>query len=349
MMVVVMAVLPVVAACSGPADSPDGTASIQTTVALGGQGTSMHLPGEPATSPTSSESLGEPSDSGGASASRVVATTTPRARPDGYAVGTLWRDFVDTKRNRTLKTLVHYPARGHAGAVGVAPADGSFPIVLMAHGYRLPAAGYERMLTTLTASGYVTVSPAFPGTSAETGNANRSDITNQPADLSFVLDEVLALAASPGSELPSIASPDRVGVIGHSDGGLTASAIAYNSRFRDPRVAAVVVLTGGRALFPGRYFDAAGLPPLLVVHGTADNNPYAAGTSLWNEAKAARLPAYMLTIEGGTHIDPYMHETASLSVAEVVLGFLDAYLVGNPSGVEHMKANASDEALRLEG
>jgi len=266
----------------------------------------------------------------------------------GYAVGTFWRDLVDSERGRTIRTLVHYPARGGRGAAGSTPADGEFPIVLMAHGYRLPAAGYERILTTLTAAGYITVSPAFPGTSAETGNANRSDITNQPADLSFVIDEIVALPTSSGSPLPKVAQPDRVGVIGHSDGGLTVSALAYNRRFRDPRVAAAVVMTGGRALFPGSYFDAPDLPPLLAIHGTADGNPYSASQSLVADASAKGLAAYLLTVENGGHIEPFMFDTAMPEIADSVRGFMDYHLSGHPDGLELMRRRGNvDGRLRL--
>ncbi len=244
---------------------------------------------------------------------------------------------------------MHYPARGRPGTVSSTPSEGSFPVVLMAHGFRLPAAGYERILTTLSAAGYITVSPAFPGTSAETGNGNRNDITNQPGDLSFVLDQVVGLAGGSASPMPRVAQPDRVGVIGHSDGGLTASAIAYNSLYRDRRVAAAVVMTGGRGMFPGSYFDTPNLPPLLVVHGTADSNPYVAGQSLHYEAAKAGLPAYLITIEGGTHIEPYMYDTALVSVAESVLAFMDAYLRGQPDGVERLRATAGSGPLRIQG
>src|SRR5947209_8872423 len=115
----------------------------------------------------------------------------------------------------------------------------------MAHGFRLPAGGYERILDAVSAAGYIVAAPAFPHTSAERGDGDRSDIVNQPADLSFVLDAVSGFAQQNPDQLPPVANPSRVAALGHSDGGLTVSAWAYNNSYRDRRVVSAVVMTGG--------------------------------------------------------------------------------------------------------
>src|SRR5260370_1184921 len=114
----------------------------------------------------------------------------------------------------------------------------------------------------------------------EQGNGDRRDIVNQPADLSFVADAVIDLARVQPLVLPAISDPARVAALGHSDGGLTVTAWAYDNQFRDRRVAATVVMAGGIGLFPGTYF-APDSPPLLAIHATGDRtNPYSSSVSL---------------------------------------------------------------------
>jgi dienelactone hydrolase len=291
---------------------------------------------QPLTGPTISTSGATDFASTSTSEDRSVVTTTQPAAParDGtprFAVGTVIRDFVDTKRQRTLHTIIHFPAQGRPGQTGSTPTAGGFPLVLMAHGYRLPASGYERILDTVTAAGYIVAAPAFPHTSAERGDGNRSDIVNQPADLSFLINAVTDLAQAHPELLPPIVDPARVAALGHSDGGLTVSAWAYNNSFRDRRVVATVVMAGGIGLFPGTYF-APDSPPLLAIHATADQtNPYSASVNLFN-ALPAGIPRFLLTIDGGSHLGPYMYDTAMPQVGQVIVDFLDGYFLDDTNG-----------------
>jgi len=245
----------------------------------------------------------------------AVGTTAPERGPP-FAVGTITHDFVDVSRGRTLHTIIHFPATGQR----------SFPLVLMAHGYMLPAGGYERILGAVAAAGYIVAAPAFPHTSAERGDGNRADIVNQPGDLSFLVGAVTDLSRSQPEMLPAVADPTRVAAIGHSDGGLTVSALAYNDRYRDRRVAAAVVIAGGIARFPGTYFaDTTDWPPLLAIHATADRtNPYSASVRLF-DAPPPGVLRFLLTVIGGSHLGPYMFETALPEVGRVIVDFLDGY------------------------
>ena len=244
-------------------------------------------------------------------------------------------------------TTIYYPAttpapqdRGVGEAVIDAPASGApmagaFPLVLLAHGYLLPGDGYERMMKAVAAHGYVVAAPEFPHTTGHGGDGLRADITNQPADLSFVADRVIELGAS-GTVIPAVLDPGKVAIVGHSDGGLTATAFGYGHQFRDRRVAAVVSLTGGVALFPGAFY-ADDDPPLLAAHARDDStNPYSASVNLFHAVPAGRA-RFLLSIDGGGHIDPYMFATGRFDLGDAIAAFLDLTVRGEPAAADRLR------------
>lgn len=337
------------AACSSAADdrarSTSGTAATSVTAPVGSAAPTD--PSVVAPGPSGATAATTERPAGGAT---TIAPADPPAvaDPASSPVATLTVTFVDPARARTLPTTVYFPASGVAATrpatepaaeagPGAAPAGGAFPLVLFAHGYLLPGDGYARMLRAVAARGFVVAAPEFPHTSAHGGDGLRSDLTNQPADLSFVADRLVELAAA-GSSLPPIADPSRIAVVGHSDGGLTATALGYGQQFRDPRVAAVVSLTGGIGLFPGAFLTEADPPPVLAVHARDDGtNPYSASTGLVASVPAGR-PRLLLTVAAGGHIDPYMYGTGRPELGAVIAGFLELTLGRDPSGLERLRA-----------
>lgn len=161
------------------------------------------------------------------------------------------------------------------------------------------------------------------------------------------MDAVPELARARPDLLPAVADPGRVAALGHSDGGLTVSAWAYGDSFRDPRVACAVVMTGGIGLFPGTFFGAPA-PPLLAVHGTADEtNPVSASTNLFSSVPAG-TPRYLLTVDGGSHLGPYMFDTASPDVARAIVDFLAAGCLADPAARDRLAADATKPGLNLQ-
>ncbi len=135
---------------------------------------------------------------------------------------------------RPLETIVRYPATGSA-----------YPLIVFGHGFALTPAVYARLLRAWTEAGYVVAAPVFPlANAAAPGGPNESDLVNQPRDMSFVITRLLAECSAAGK-----IDPSRIAVAGQSDGAETALAVAYDRRFRDPRVRAAIVLSG--AAFPG--------------------------------------------------------------------------------------------------
>jgi fermentation-respiration switch protein FrsA (DUF1100 family) len=282
----------------------------------------------------------------------VAPTGRPPAGP--FAIGTLVRTLVDTSRptaaqggapakpSRTLVTTILYPALGPAAPVGQpnAPPDtagGPFPLVVFAHGSSAAPADFSALLGSWASAGYVVAAPEFPLTGAHApANSQISDYVNQPRDVSFVIDQMLR---SPPPPLAGLVDARRIGAAGHSLGGVTTMALAFNSCCLDRRVKAVVVMEGVPLPFAGStYFGRVASPPVLFLQGSADQTVVpATSVSLFNQA---RPPKALVTIVGGTHSGPYQGDQLTPQVelvARVSVDFLDRYLEGRAAGVTELR------------
>ena len=262
----------------------------------------------------------------GAGAASAADSQTPSG---GQAFRAKVFRFVDHSRTirlpdgrrvpRSLETTVRYPATG-----------GPLPLIVFAHGFALTPTTYSRLLSSWTEAGYVVAAPSFPLENADApGGPNESDLVNQPRDVSFVISRLLALTVRPGGVLEGKIDPSRIAVAGHSDGGVTAMAAAYDHRFRDRRVRAAIVLSGATLPRMGPFPERG--PPLLAVQGTADriNAP---GTTA-SFFRLARRPKFLLWLLRASHLPPYRGQEPQLGIVErATISFLDHYLRGRPLG-----------------
>jgi dienelactone hydrolase len=176
---------------------------------------------------------------------------------------------------------------------------------VFSHGLGALGRLYFVILEAWAAEGYVVAAPDFPLSRANApGGSTPGDYANQPADVRFVIDEMLRLNADPTSPLRERIDGARIGAAGQSLGGLTTFGVTLNTCCRDPRIAAAVPIAGLLWPFAGGAYDGRGAPPTLVIHGDADDTvPYA-------EARAAyatlNAPKALLTHRGGGHILPYV-------------------------------------------
>ena len=254
-------------------------------------------------------------------------------------------EFVDDTRTitlpdgrrvpRKLETIVRYPSTG-----------GSHPLVVFAHGFALTPARYARLLGAWAAAGYVVAAPVFPLTSTNApGGPTEIDLINQPRDMSFVITRLLALSRRSTSVLDGEIDPARIAVAGQSDGGVTALAAAYDSRYRDRRVRAALILSGARLGGMGPFPERG--PPLLAVQGTADalNAP---GTTATFFGLTAR-PKFLLWLLGASHLPPYTYQQPQLGIVErATIAFLDHYIKGRPLGAFERAAHSSVTRLVAE-
>jgi len=274
-----------------------------------------------------------------------------------YAVGSLTETFVDTRRGtvawgpapsaptRTLLTTIWYPALGPPSSQpprpGSTPDLGQqrYPLIVFAHGLGSEPLQYDKLLSHWSAAGFVVAAPQFPLTSDHTpGGPDAGDVVNQPGDMSFVIDSVLQASARTGNALSGLVDSREIGASGHSNGAITTLGLVADTCCRDPRVKAAVVMAGDAVPFSGGTYDLPSAPPLLFVHGTADELlPYSLAVGMFN---AVRGPKGLLTIEHGGHGSAAgLSPSSGSSVLRTTTDFFAAYLGGDHAAVARISAD----------
>lgn len=207
----------------------------------------------------------------------------------------------DRARGRPLPTAVSVPEVGARA-----------PLIVFCHGFLGHPRKFTRLVARWADAGFVVAAPVFPLTNDEKAPPHVvDDVVNQPADVSFVLDELLARG---------LGDAERVGVGGFSLGAETALAVGLHPRYGDPRVRAVVALAG--ALVQREFeTDALREAPLLLAYGTADRERRV--REVLRVFDAAHEPKELVALDGARHgICQDDDEPAhALRVAELTTGF----------------------------
>jgi predicted dienelactone hydrolase len=212
----------------------------------------------------------------------TAGTCIDPRQPGPYGVGVrtveMTKDSVVSPGTpRVLDTIVWYPTAAGAGPVdptlhGVvnAPMDLSaapYPLLMFSHG----SCGYpaqSTFLTPLLASyGIVVAAPPHPGntifdglTNCGTTSALIASLQERPSDIIFATDQLLAASADDTSPFFDGIDPQRIGMSGHSFGGLTT----YLVTARDARYRIAVPMA------PATLNNSALTVPSLTMFGDAD-------------------------------------------------------------------------------
>ncbi|MGA2529192.1 MAG: hypothetical protein ABSG36_08530 [Acidimicrobiales bacterium] len=217
---------------------------------------------------------------------------------------------------------------------------GPYPVVVFAHGYDVDPGTYRALLVSWAEAGFVVVAPFFPDTSrpavaAQHGVDTEGDIFNQPADVAFVVSQVVKAAdRSPSTRigyLDGMMNPARIILAGQSDGGASVAALMYDHAYAAVRASmaakpvAVALLSADEFLRAVDSYSApsGGGPPVLVVQSLTDacNDP-ANSALLYNMLKGSTK--WFLAIDNATHLGPYAGLGAAASVVEqATVAFFD--------------------------
>jgi len=144
------------------------------------------------------------------------------------------------------------------------------PLVVYSHGFLSFRQDGLYLIRFLASHGYTVIAADYPLTGFYAPDGPLiTDVVNQPGDISFLLDTVLARNAAAGDPLQRTIDPDRIAVVGVSLGGLTSLLAGFHHQLRDPRIDAVVSIAGPSSMFTPVFFAGSHLP-LLLVYGDSD-------------------------------------------------------------------------------
>ena len=241
-------------------------------------------------------------------------TSTDVLQPGPSGVGTRTLTLVDTSRStpangnipsrtsRTLVTQIWYPttpnATGTEDEQPNAPLvwDGArMPLIMYSHGFMSSHTEGTYLNDHLASHGYIIAAPDFPLSHLGTpGGATVADLPNQPGDVSFLINTLLADAT-----FGAVIDANRIGLTGLSLGGTTTLLTTFHPDLRDQRVRAAAAMAPGACFFSNAFYAHAQLP-LLLIDGDIDAiTPYKENT-LFAFGEAAP-PKYLVTLMGGTH------------------------------------------------
>jgi dienelactone hydrolase len=152
----------------------------------------------------------------------------------------------------------------------VARAAGPFPLVLFSHGNNGIRFQSFFFAAHLASHGFVVISPDHHGNTfvdSLLGVVDPQVAVNRPLDMSFLIDQFLAMNTETGNFFAGAIDPARIGLSGHSFGGYTTFALAGGAgplgTFTDARVKAIFPQAPA-ALFPDEFFATIVIPSLIV-------------------------------------------------------------------------------------
>lgn len=236
--------------------------------------------------------------------------------------------------SRTLPTVVSFLAKG------TRPVGSKHPLVLFATGIGDSETTYEPLYDYWVRAGYVVAAPIFPLSSdTAPGGATAADFTSQPKDVEFVTSEMLRLDRTPRSPVNGLIDPAQVSVAGKSLGAITVLEVGYNPATRDPRVKAVIALTGFVGV-SGPHFTGINTP-LLLEHGDADTTAPIQGS---RDAYAqANSPKFFVTLFGQTHGSAFGggQKPAEVVVERTTVDFLDRYVRGRKGALATLQRDGN--------
>ncbi len=219
--------------------------------------------------------------------------TTPQIltlrRLHNFATSTRW--VVLHRGPRVLRTMLVVPR--------VSPGV-EVPVMEFAHGWNSNPTVYASMLRAWASAGFLVIAPTSPGMARGRGLLSQGAASaRQAADLPAVLSQVLEL------KLPVTVNRNRIALAGHSDGGSTVAMLAFNRGYRDRRIDAFLIFSGGRtAINAGAREWRGNTKPVFIADSYADQfGDFPSARGFFVEA---RPPKVMVGIgRHETHLPPW--------------------------------------------
>ena len=252
------------------------------------------------------------------STSTSLAPISDPGAPGPYPVGvtqiTFQRPSTTTGEPRILKAVIWYPAA--AGAANespdatykgvmdaqLSPDGGPFPIIMFSHGSGGTPLQSTFYTSHLASQGFVVVAPPHPGNTigdcfpCADMKALADSLLNRPDDITFVLDSMLKLNDDASSPFHGALDGTRVGMSGHSFGGLTTLQLA--GRGTTPFAAALAMAPPAAAVVGNR--NPSNIPIMLMGGGEDTTCPLGPQEAYYNALNGSE-PHFLVVFPRGGH------------------------------------------------
>lgn len=244
-------------------------------------------------------------------------TSEQRLQPGPYAVGKQDFRLVDSTRTtaarpgipevaeRVLETTVWYPAQNRSfewlrtEPRPLARQACSAPLVVYSHGFMSFRGNGAYLARYLASHGYIVAAADFPLTRfGAVGGPQFTDVINQPGDVSFLIDSLVAWNNTAENRFAGCIDRERIAAVGLSLGGMTTMLLAFHPDYRDPRIQAVVSIAGPTAIFGKDFFSTTSISVMMIagdIDAMVDYGKNAEQFKTW-------VPdATLVTLYGGSH------------------------------------------------